>query len=210
MLAAWPWLSPGQRASWRRSASWSAGESWLAAAPSLLRAPARERASGWSRPRRAKGGGSASIICLLGTQHPALRGRGARGCPRRAHPTPGTCACRTCRPSSATSPRRWSGGWRHRRWRATAARRGSASTATVCDLTFARRQARRRRALATDHRRGRGIAPSPTGRSLQLLFGYRSYADLSHAFADVSADHDARALLQALFPPAPSDVWALG
>src|SRR5919202_1593613 len=43
------------------------------------------------------------------------------GCRARCRRTPGTCACPTCRASSARSRRRWSGGWRNRRWRGTAA-----------------------------------------------------------------------------------------
>jgi hypothetical protein len=45
---------------------------------------------------------------------------------------------------------------------------------------------------------------------LQLLFCYRSFADLDHAFVDVWSGGEARLLLQALFPPAPSEVWGLG
>ena len=45
---------------------------------------------------------------------------------------------------------------------------------------------------------------------LQLLFCYRSFADLDYAFVDVWSGGEARQLLQALFPPAPSEVWGLG
>ena len=38
----------------------------------------------------------------------------------------------------------------------------------------------------------------------QLLLGYRSYADLSHAYMDVWAEGDDRVLLETLFPPRPS------
>ena len=45
---------------------------------------------------------------------------------------------------------------------------------------------------------------------LQLLFGYRSLADLEYAFADCRADDEAaRVLLDALFPKQPSHVWPL-
>ncbi|MBI3825881.1 MAG: GNAT family N-acetyltransferase [Candidatus Rokubacteria bacterium] len=45
---------------------------------------------------------------------------------------------------------------------------------------------------------------------LQLLFGFRSVEELEHAFPDcVVRDQEARALLNALFPRRPSDVWAL-
>lgn len=60
--------------------------------------------------------------------------------------------------------------------------------------------------------------PSPQGHSgeaafpgltfLQLLFGYRSLQELKTAFADCWTDNDeARALLEALFPRQPSDVF---
>ena len=43
---------------------------------------------------------------------------------------------------------------------------------------------------------------------LQLLFGYRSLQELSESLADCFASGDeARVLLEALFPKAPSDVW---
>lgn len=55
-----------------------------------------------------------------------------------------------------------------------------------------------------------GDCAFPDWTFLQLLFGYRSYAELSHAFVEVWSEHSARTLLQALFPPAPSEVWGLG
>ena len=43
---------------------------------------------------------------------------------------------------------------------------------------------------------------------LQLLFGYRSLAELENAFADCRANgEEARVLLDALFPKQPSYVW---
>ena len=43
---------------------------------------------------------------------------------------------------------------------------------------------------------------------LQLLFGYRSLAELEYAFADCRANgEEARVLLDALFPKQPSHVW---
>jgi hypothetical protein len=43
---------------------------------------------------------------------------------------------------------------------------------------------------------------------LQLLFGYRSLAELEHAAADCRANgEEARVLLDALFPKQPSHVW---
>ena len=45
---------------------------------------------------------------------------------------------------------------------------------------------------------------------LQLLFGYRSLAELEYAFADCRANgEEARVLLDALFPKLPSHVWAI-
>jgi GNAT superfamily N-acetyltransferase len=45
---------------------------------------------------------------------------------------------------------------------------------------------------------------------LQLLFGYRSLAELEHAAADCRANgEEARVLLEALFPKQPSHVWPL-
>jgi GNAT superfamily N-acetyltransferase len=53
-----------------------------------------------------------------------------------------------------------------------------------------------------------GEAAFPGLTFLQLLFGYRSLAELDAAFADCWASRDeARELLQALFPKQPSDVW---
>jgi hypothetical protein len=46
---------------------------------------------------------------------------------------------------------------------------------------------------------------------LQLLFGFRSLADLEYAFPDCSAaTDDARALLPILFPQKSSVVWSGG
>jgi hypothetical protein len=53
-----------------------------------------------------------------------------------------------------------------------------------------------------------GDAGFPDLSFLQLLFGYRSLEELRHAFADCWAGRDGpRALLEALFPRRPSDVW---
>ncbi|MGD8465551.1 MAG: GNAT family N-acetyltransferase [Anaerolineae bacterium] len=53
-----------------------------------------------------------------------------------------------------------------------------------------------------------GDASFPDLTFLQLLFGYRSLGELDHAFADCWTSKDeARALLEALFPKRPSDVW---
>lgn len=53
-----------------------------------------------------------------------------------------------------------------------------------------------------------GDAAFPELTFLQLLFGYRSLEELEYAFADCWADSDeTRALLLALFPRQPSDVW---
>jgi hypothetical protein len=65
-----------------------------------------------------------------------------------------------------------------------------------------------------------GWNPTPQGHSgdaafpgltfFQLLFGYRSLAELRYAFVDCFARHDtAQALLNGLFPKQPSNVWAV-
>jgi GNAT superfamily N-acetyltransferase len=53
-----------------------------------------------------------------------------------------------------------------------------------------------------------GDAAFPDLTFLQLLFGYRSLDELKDAFADCwTANDTARALLEALFPKQPSDIW---
>ena len=54
-----------------------------------------------------------------------------------------------------------------------------------------------------------GDAAFPELTFLQLLFGYRSLAELRYAFVDCSANAEATALLNALFPKQPSVVWAV-
>jgi hypothetical protein len=55
----------------------------------------------------------------------------------------------------------------------------------------------------------RAAASFPDLTFLHLLFCHRSLADLTYAYPDCLARTDAaRALLQALFPPTPSQVWA--
>ena len=54
----------------------------------------------------------------------------------------------------------------------------------------------------------RGSARFPDLTFLQLLLGYRSLEELKHAFADcATANDEARALLEILFPKRSSDVW---
>ena len=54
----------------------------------------------------------------------------------------------------------------------------------------------------------RGGASFPGLTFLQILFGYRSLAELEHAFADCRVTtEEARVLLDALFPKQPSQVW---
>jgi hypothetical protein len=56
--------------------------------------------------------------------------------------------------------------------------------------------------------RAGGEAAFPDLTFLQLLFGYRSFDELRHAFADCWVETDeARALLQAMFPKQASNVW---
>ncbi|HEY3064389.1 MAG TPA: GNAT family N-acetyltransferase [Methylomirabilota bacterium] len=60
----------------------------------------------------------------------------------------------------------------------------------------------------TDRRRADAFFPGLT--FLQLLFGSRSFARLEAAFPDcIARTGEGRALLEALFPPLPSDVWLL-
>jgi hypothetical protein len=55
-----------------------------------------------------------------------------------------------------------------------------------------------------------GDAAFPDLTFLQLLFGYRSLEELSHAFTDCwTSNNEARALLEALFPKRPSDLWPI-
>ncbi len=55
-----------------------------------------------------------------------------------------------------------------------------------------------------------GGAGFPELTFLQLLFGYRSLEELKYAFADCwTLNDEARALLEALFPKEPSNVWGL-
>jgi hypothetical protein len=69
---------------------------------------------------------------------------------------------------------------------------------TVLGLEFGR--------PSSDPRRPLAMFPDRT--FLQLLFGFRSLQELEAAFPDcVVRTHEARALLDALFPKSPSDVW---
>ena len=61
---------------------------------------------------------------------------------------------------------------------------------------------------SSDARRPLAMFPDLT--FLQLLFGFRSLRELEAAFPDcIVRTNEARALLDALFPKAPSDVWPL-
>jgi len=56
----------------------------------------------------------------------------------------------------------------------------------------------------------RPVAMFPDLTFLQLLFGFRALAELEAAFPDcIVRTNEARALLDALFPRTPSDVWPL-
>ncbi len=58
--------------------------------------------------------------------------------------------------------------------------------------------------------RGEAGASLPDLTFLQLLFGHRSLDELEHAFGDCFVGAEpARVLLEALFPPQPSEIWAL-
>ena len=56
---------------------------------------------------------------------------------------------------------------------------------------------------------GRAGARFPGLTFLQLLFGYRSFDELDYAFADCSASHEARPLVEALFRKQSSNVWSI-
>lgn len=58
--------------------------------------------------------------------------------------------------------------------------------------------------------RRRDSAAFPELTFLQLLFGYRSLAELRYAFADCSSESESQLLLDVLFPRRPSYVWAIG
>jgi hypothetical protein len=62
-----------------------------------------------------------------------------------------------------------------------------------------------RPAVKTDE----GAAAFPNLTFLQLLFGYRSLAEIRYAFPDCHANDEARALLEALFPKKASRVWSI-
>ena len=70
-----------------------------------------------------------------------------------------------------------------------------------------------RRASVDNWEHGDDAAPHPAfpGSSfLQLLFGYRSLAEMEHALPDCRANgEEARVLLDALFPKQPSHVWGI-
>ncbi|MBI3734022.1 MAG: GNAT family N-acetyltransferase [Chloroflexi bacterium] len=56
-----------------------------------------------------------------------------------------------------------------------------------------------------------GSAGFPNLTFLQLLFGYRTLEEMRHAYADCwHKDEETRALLKALFPKQPSNVWMVG
>ncbi len=56
-----------------------------------------------------------------------------------------------------------------------------------------------------------GDAAFPDLTFLQLLFGYRTLEELEYAFADCwVASDQIRAVLNALFPKCPSDIWGIG
>ncbi len=62
----------------------------------------------------------------------------------------------------------------------------------------------------TPKRLGGGDAAFPDLTFLQLLFGYRSFAELDYAFADCYANDETAVLLPILFPKRYSDVTPLG
>lgn len=205
MLLAWPWLHEGKNVV-ATACELIAGESWLAAAPSLLR---HLRAMGESLRAEAGGGQQlASLICLMGTQHPLYdiaspwlpEERKAYAWYVRVPDLP--AFIRHVAPALerrlASSP--------------LAGHSGEVRISFYRDglrLAFGRGKlvaAESWQPTVEDE----GDCAFPDRTFLQLLFGHRSHAELAHAFVDVWASHNARTLLQTLFPPAPSEVWGLG
>jgi hypothetical protein len=205
VLIAQPWLWQGT-AVVATACELVAGESWLAVAPSLLR---YLRAEGETLVAEAgEGKRLESVIALLGTQHPLYEAaspwlpevRGAYAWYVRVPDLPAFI--------------------RH----VTPALERRLAASPLAGHSGEVRISFYRDGLRLAFERGKLVAAGPWQPTaeeegdcafpdrtfLQLLFGYRSHADLSHAFVDVWADHGARALLQALFPPAPSEVWGLG
>ena len=182
-----------------------AGESWLAATPSVLRAlreiGARLVAPDATQPLD-------SLICLLATQHPAYE--------VASHWLPEVRAAYAWYVRVPDLPALI------RRVAPALERRLAASP--LAGHTGAVRISWYRAGLRLAFDAGRLIVAEPWQPTvedggdcafpdrtfLQLFCGHRSFAELSHAFVDVWAGDAARVLLQALFPPAPSEVWGLG
>jgi hypothetical protein len=205
VLLAQPWLYQGNSVV-ATACELVEGESWLAAMPSLLR---HLRATGEALIAEAgEGKRLESIIFLLGTQHPIYEVaspwlpevRGAYAWYVRVPDLPAFIrhvAPALERRLAASPLAGHSGEVRisfYRDGLRLAFERGKLTVAESWQPTVEEE----------------GDCAFPDRTFLQLLFGHRSHADLSRAFVDVWAEHNARALLQALFPPAPSEVWGLG
>jgi len=205
ILIAQPWLWQGNSVV-ATACELVAGESWLAVAPSLLR---HLRATGEAIIARAgEGKRLESVILLLGSQHPLYQVTDVR--------------LPEVRPAYAWYVRvpNLSAFLRHI---APALERHLAAS-PLAGHSGEVRISFYREGLRLVFERGKLVAAEswqptveeegdcafPDRTFLQLLFGYRSYAELSHAFVEVWSEHSARTLLQALFPPAPSEVWGLG
>jgi GNAT superfamily N-acetyltransferase len=205
LLIAQPWLWQGNSVV-ATACELVEGESWLAVAPSLLR---YLRATGQAIIAEAgEGKRLESIICLLGSQHPLYEVtstwlpevRPAYAWYVRVPDLP--AFLRHVAPALerrlAVSP--------------LAGHSGEVRISFYRDgLRLAFEQGKLVVAEGWEPTvEEEGDCAFPDRTFLQLLFGYRSYAELSHAFVEVWSDHTARTLLHALFPPAPSEVWGLG
>ncbi len=60
-----------------------------------------------------------------------------------------------------------------------------------------------------ERRSGGAVVRFPNLTFLQVLFGYRSLAELQHAYADCGGNLEGRLLINALFPKHPSAVWPI-
>jgi Acetyltransferase (GNAT) domain len=205
VLIAQPWLWQGTSVV-ATSIELVEGESWLAVAPSLLR---HLRAAGAAIIAGAgEGKRLESIICLLGSQHPLYEVASAWLPEVRA------AYAWYVRVSNLPVFIRHVAPALERRLAASPLAGHSGDLRISFYRDGLRLAFERGKLVATESWQPtveeEGDCAFPDRTFLQLLFGYRSHAELSHAFVEAWSDHNARTLLQALFPPAPSEVWGLG
>jgi hypothetical protein len=205
VLIAQPWLWQGHSVV-ATACELVEGESWLAAAPSLLRhlrAAGEAIVAGVGEGKRLE-----AIICLLGSQHPLYE------VASQWLPEVRDAYAWYVRVADLPAFLRHVAPALERRLAASplAGHSGDVRISFYRDglrLAFERGKlvvAERWQPTAEEE----GDCAFHDRTFLQLLFGYRSHAELSHAFVEAWSDHHARTLLRALFPPAPSEVWGLG